>query len=66
VTADLFGFLTTEPNAHVGAVPPQGHAGHPDCLDDWDTWLQTPWDKASILQRPLPDGALQLVAKGGR
>ena len=29
-TNDLFGFLTTEPNAEVRDDPPQGHAGHSD------------------------------------
>jgi putative SOS response-associated peptidase YedK len=66
VTADLFGFLTTEPNAEVGAVHPKAMPAILTDPDEWDTWLEAPWDQASILQRPLPDGALQIVAKGGR
>lgn len=67
VTADLFGFLTTEPNAEVGAVHPKAMPVILTDPDEWDTWLQAPWDKASILQRSLPDGALQIVRRvGGR
>jgi putative SOS response-associated peptidase YedK len=66
VTADLFGFLTTEPSAEVGAVHPKAMPAILTDPDEWDTWLQAPWNEASILQRPLPDGALQVVAKGGR
>ncbi|MCG7360420.1 SOS response-associated peptidase [Roseomonas sp. ACRSG] len=66
VTADLFGFLTTEPTAEVGAVHPKAMPVILTDPDEWDTWLEAPWEQASILQRPLPDGALQMVAKGGR
>ncbi|RKK03221.1 SOS response-associated peptidase [Pseudoroseomonas wenyumeiae] len=66
VTADLFGFLTTEPNAEVGAVHPKAMPAILTHPDEWDTWLEAPWAEASILQRPLPDGALQVVARGGR
>lgn len=30
VTADLYAFLTCEPNVEVGAIHPQGHARHSD------------------------------------
>lgn len=60
-TDDLFAFLTTAPNAEVGRVHPKAM---PVILTDpgeWDTWLTAPWEIARTLQRPMPDGALQVV-----
>jgi putative SOS response-associated peptidase YedK len=50
----------------MGAVHPKAMPAILTDPDEWDTWLQAPWAEASILQRPLPDGALQVVAKGSR
>jgi putative SOS response-associated peptidase YedK len=66
VTADLFGFLTIAPNAEIGAVHRTAVPAILSDPDEWDTWLEAPWKEASILQRPLPEGALQIVARGGR
>ena len=66
VTADLFGFLTSEPNEEVGRVHPKAM---PVILTDpaeIDLWLTGPWEAASALQRPLADGALRIVAEGAR
>jgi putative SOS response-associated peptidase YedK len=64
VTADLFGFLTTEPNAEVGAVHSKAMPVILTTPDEVDTWLRAPWEEAKLLQRKLPDGALTIVARG--
>ncbi len=64
VTTDLFAFLTTEPNSEVGAVHPKAMPGVLTEADEVETWPTAPWAEASSLQRPLPDGALQIVARG--
>ena len=64
VTADIFGFLTTTPNAEVGAVHPKAMPVILTTPDEVDTWLTAPAAEALRLQRPLPDGALTIVARG--
>lgn len=60
MAADLFGFLTTEPNAVV-AHPPESDASHLSDREEIETWLSAPWEEASKLQRPLAYGRIVLL-----
>lgn len=64
VTADLFAFLTTEPNAEVGAIHPKAMPVILRTAEEVGRWLAAPTAEAMELQRPLPDGALTIVARG--
>ena len=32
--------------------------------EECEAWLTQPWELAKAMQRPLPDGALTIVARG--
>lgn len=66
VTADLFAFLTCDPNAEVGKIHPKAMPVILRSLGEVDTWLASETLEALELQRPLEDGALQVVARGRR
>jgi putative SOS response-associated peptidase YedK len=63
-TNDLFAILTTAPNAEVGAVHPKAMPVILRDAAEVDLWLNAPLADALKLQRPLPDGALKIVARG--
>jgi putative SOS response-associated peptidase YedK len=64
VTADLFGFLTTDANVEVGAVHPQDMPVILTTEAEREVRLRAPWSEACGLQRPLPNGPLQVVLRG--
>ena len=63
-TNDLFAFLTTEPNREVGAVHPKAMPVILTTPEEVDRWMTAAVPNALTLQRPLPDGALNIVARG--
>ncbi len=65
-TNDLFAFLTTEPNALVGAFHPKAMPVILTTQTEIDTWMSAPVPDALTLQRPLSDDALVIVGRGGK
>jgi putative SOS response-associated peptidase YedK len=63
-TNDIFAFLTTEPNAKVDAIHPKAIPVILTTPHEVDIWMMAPPNDALELQRPLPDGALLIVARG--
>lgn len=59
----VFGFFTTEPNDVVGAIHPKAMPVILTTEEQRETWLNAPWEQARRLQRPLPNGELQIVHK---
>jgi putative SOS response-associated peptidase YedK len=62
----LFGFLTTEPNAEVRAVHPKAMPVILKTPAEMEAWLMAPWGEVAPMQKPLSDGALNVVARNIR
>ncbi len=61
---DLYAFLTTEPNAEVGAIHPKAMRVVLTTPEEVEASMIAPPDEVLKLQRPLPDGSLRIVARG--
>jgi putative SOS response-associated peptidase YedK len=60
---ELFGFLTTEPNAVVAPIHPKAMPVILTTPEEIDLWLEGEVAEALKLQRPLPDQMLSIVAR---
>ncbi len=63
-TDDLFGFLTTKANDVVGPVHSKAMPVILRTEQEIEDWLTLPMEDAMQMQKPLPDGVLEVVSRG--
>lgn len=62
----LFGFLTTVANAEIAPIHPKSMPVILRTPEEIEIWMTAPLEEALTLRRPLPNGSLQIVARGER
>ena len=63
IAADVFAFLTKEPNAIVAPIHPKAKPVILKTEEEFDIWLLAPENEAITIQRPRTGGVLKIVAK---
>lgn len=64
MTLEAFALLTCTPNREVERIHPKAMPVILTRPEEWREWLTAPFERARHLQRPLPDGELDIVLEG--